>query len=212
MNTIALEGNSRKDFGKKATQALRKEDLVPCVMYGGEENTHFTVKYNDLKNIVFTDKFVTADITIDGKTTAAILKDSDFHPLSDRILHCDFQEMIKGRPVKVLIPVKLTGTPEGVLNGGKLELNLRKLAVKAVPAKLVTEIELDVTHLTLGKSVKVRDVKTDLEIMNPAGIPIAQVVVPRAMRSAATKAEDGTEGASEEEGSEEGATEEAAAE
>lgn len=206
MNVIQLEGKSRTDFGKKATQALRKEDKVPCVMYGGKENTHFFVEYNALKNIVFTDKFVTANVTVDGVEKQAILKDADFHPVTDRILHCDFQEMIKGTPVKVLIPVKLTGLAAGVKEGGKLELNLRKLMVKATPENLVTEIELDITHLTLGKSIKVRDVQTDLEIMNPSGIPIAQVVVPRAMRSAASKDEGGDEGTEEgAEGAEEGA-------
>lgn len=188
MNTVALEGKSRTDFGKKATQALRKENLVPCVMYGGKANTHFFVAYNDLKDIVFTDKFVIAKVNVEGKETEAILKDADFHPVTDRILHCDFQELVKGTPVKVQIPVRLTGLAAGVKEGGKLELNLRKLMVKAIPENLVTEITLDVTALTLGKSIKVRDVQTDLEIINPSGIPIAQVVVPRAMKSAASKA------------------------
>jgi large subunit ribosomal protein L25 len=188
MTSIELNGQPRTDFGKKATSLIRKEGKVPCVMYGGKENTHFVVEYSDLNDVVFTDKFNTVKVTVDGKTSTAILKDADFHPTTDRILHVDFQELVEGTPVKVQIPVKLTGFAIGVKAGGKLELSLRKLAVKAQPSQLISEIELDVTPIDLGKSLKVRDLKTDLEVLNPGGIPIAKVIIPRSMRSAATKA------------------------
>lgn len=188
MTTIELTGQPRADFGKKATALLRKEDKVPCVLYGGKENTHFSVEYKDLKDVVFTDKFTTVSISVDGKKSIGILKDLDFHPTTDRVLHVDFQELVDGKPVKVQIPVKLTGFANGVKAGGKLELSLRKLAVKAQPSNLVDCIEIDVTPLELGKSFKVRDLKTDMEILNPGGIPIAKVIIPRSMRSAASKA------------------------
>ncbi|MCB0509979.1 MAG: 50S ribosomal protein L25 [Chitinophagales bacterium] len=212
MNRIAFEAQARTDMGKKATQALRNEGMIPCVLYGGKENVHFAVTLKQIKDIVFTDKFVVADITVNGKTHEAILKDSDFHPINDTILHLDFQELVKGKKVKVEIPVKLTGTAPGVKAGGKLELSLRKLIVKTTPENLLSEIEVNVGHLTLGKSVKVRDLKTDLEIMNSLGNPIAQVIIPRAMRSAASKGADTSTPMEEEEeeGSETGA--EAAAE
>lgn len=212
MNTIAIEAEARTEMGKKATKALRAAGMIPCVLYGGKDNVHFAVTPKQVKHVVYTDKFVVAHITVNGKTHEAILKDSDFDAVSDQILHLDFQELVKGKKVKVLIPVKLTGFAAGVKEGGKLELNLRKLIVKTAPENLVTDIEVDVTKLTLGKSVKVRDLKTDLEIMNPLGNPIAQVVIPRAMRSAASKGPDGLDmedDAEGEEGSEEG---EAAAE
>lgn len=190
MNTIAFEAQARTAMGKKATKALRAEGLIPCVLYGGAENVHFAATPKQIKDIVYTDKFVTAKITVDGKTYEAILKDSDFDPVSDKPLHLDFQELVPGKKVKVSIPVKLTGFAAGVKEGGKLELNLRKLIVKTTPEDLVTDIEVDVTNLTLGKSVKVRDLNTDLEIMNPLGNPIAQVIIPRAMRSAASKSAD----------------------
>ena len=187
MNTISFEAQARTAMGKKATKALRAEGLIPCVLYGGAENVHFAATPKQIKDIVYTDKFVTAKITVDGKTYEAILKDSDFDPISDKPLHLDFQELVPGKKVKVAIPVKLTGFAAGVKEGGKLELNLRKLIVKTTPENLITDIEVDVTKLTLGKSVKVRDLNTDLEIMNPLGNPIAQVIIPRAMRSAASK-------------------------
>ena len=202
MNTIAIDAQARTEMGKKATKALRSTGMIPCVLYGGKENVHFSVTPKQVKHIVYTDKFVVAQITVNGNTHKAILKDSDFDPVTDQALHLDFQELVKGKKVKVLIPVKLTGFAEGVKEGGKLELNLRKLIVKTAPENLVTDIEVDITNLTIGKSVKVRDLKTDLEIMNPLGNPIAQVVIPRAMRSAAAGAAEGAEG---EEGAAEGA-------
>ena len=207
MNNIAIDAQVRTEMGKKATKALRAEGMIPCVLYGGKENIHFSVTPKQVKHVIYTDKFVVAQITVGGSTHDAILKDSDFDPVSDKCLHLDFQELVKGKKVKVGIPVKLTGFAEGVKEGGKLELTLRKLTVKMKPEDLITDIEVDVTHLTLGKSVKVRDLNSDLDIVNPAGIPIAQVIIPRAMRSAASKGEDestpeGEEGAEGEEGSE----------
>lgn len=211
MNTIAIDAQVRTEMGKKATKALRAEGMIPCVLYGGKENIHFAVTPKQVKHVIYTDKFVVAHITIGGNTHEAILKDSDFDPVSDRCLHLDFQELVKGKKVKVQIPVKLTGFAAGVKEGGKLELTLRKLTIKTTPENLITDIEVDVTHLTLGKSVKVRDLKSDLDIQNPGGIPIAQVIIPRAMRSAASKGvdastpleegEEGAEGAEDAEGS-----------
>lgn len=202
MNTIAIEAQARTEMGKKATKALRAEGLIPCVLYGGKENIHFAVTPKQIKHVVYTDKFVVAQITVGGQTRDAILKDSDFDPVTDQPLHLDFQELVKGKNVKVQIPVKLTGFAAGVKEGGKLELVLRKLIVKTTPEKLITDIEVDVTHLTLGKSVKVRDLKSDLEIMNPLGNPIAQVIIPRAMRSASSKGPATGGGEDEEEGEE----------
>lgn len=191
MNKIELQGQLRTELGKKAAKLLRKEDKVPCVLYGGKENISFAVDRMALKDVVYTDKFHTVNITVDGKSYNAILKDVDLHPINERPIHVDFQELVPNTPVKVQIPVKLTGFAKGVKNGGKLELSLRTLAIKATPEQLVSEIELDVTPIGLGKSLKVRDLKTDLEVMNPSGIPIAKVIIPRAMRSAASKAEGG---------------------
>lgn len=187
MKTISLEGQRRADSGKKAAKLLRKQELVPCVMYGGDETVSFSVKYNDLLKIVYTNEFLKVGVKIDGKSVDALVKDIDFHPTSDRILHVDFQELVPGHLVKTTIPVKLTGKAKGVLVGGVLELNLRTLAVKATPEQLVDHIPLDVSALDLGKAIKVSALKTDLTILTPGSIPIARVIIPRAMRSAKTK-------------------------
>jgi len=184
MNKIQFEAQARTEMGKKATKALRKEGLIPAVIYGGEENIHLAVTPKQIKPVVYTDKFVVVDITVDGKTYSTILKDADFDPVTDHPLHLDFQELTSGTKVKVEVPVKITGFAKGVKNGGVLSQNLRKLAIKALPENLVTEIEIDVTDLNIGKSIKVRDVETDLEILTPGGNPIVQVIVPRALRGA----------------------------
>lgn len=193
MKTISLEGQKRQSAGKKSAKLLRKADMVPCVMYGGSENVSFKVKYNDLLKIVFTNEFLKVNVNVDGTSAEALVKDIDFHPVTDRILHVDFQELVAGKIVKTEIPVKLNGRPKGVAAGGVLELNLRKLAVKATPEQLVEFVELDVTELELGKSIKVSDLETELNVLTPGGNPIARVIVPRAARSAAA-AEDGAEG------------------
>lgn len=190
MNTIAIEAQARTEMGKKATKALREQGLIPAVLYGGDENVHFSVTLKQIKNVVYTDKFVIAEITVDGKTYKTILKDSDFDPVTEQALHLDFQELTPGTKVKVNVPIRLTGFARGVKNGGVLTLNLRQLAIKALPKDLVTEIVVDVTELRIGKSIKVRDLKTDLEIMTPGGNPIVQVIVPRALRSAGIDDED----------------------
>ena len=196
MKTISLEGQKRQDAGKKAAKLVRKEDMVPCVMYGGKENVSFKVKYNDLLKIVFTNEFLKVNVTVDGNSADALVKDIDFHPVTDRILHVDFQELVAGKVIKTEIPVKLNGRPKGVADGGVLELNLRKLAVKATPDQLVEFVELDVTALELGKSIKVSELETDLNVLTPGGNPIARVIVPRAARSAAVEeAVEGEEGA-----------------
>tara|TARA_B110000908_G_C10083541_1_gene370709 strand:- start:45 stop:674 length:630 start_codon:yes stop_codon:yes gene_type:complete len=209
MKTISLEGQKRESAGKKAAKLVRKEDRVPCVMYGGMENISFSVKYNDLLKIVYTDAFLKVNVKVDSINVEALVKDIDFHPVTDKILHVDFQELVPGKIIKTEIPVKTTGRAKGVATGGVLELNLRKLIVKATPEQLVPFISLDVTNLELGKSIKVQDVKTDLNILTPGGNPIARVVVPRAMRSESAE-EEGEEVAEGAEGAE--TTTEAAAE
>ncbi len=189
MKTISLEGQKRESAGKKAAKLVRKEDRVPCVMYGGMENISFSVKYNDLLKIVYTDAFLKVNVKVDSINVEALVKDIDFHPVTDKILHVDFQELVPGKIIKTEIPVKTTGRAKGVATGGVLELNLRKLIVKATPEQLVPFISLDVTNLELGKSIKVQDVKTDLNILTPGGNPIARVVVPRAMRSESAEEE-----------------------
>lgn len=191
MESIALSGTSRKDVGTKSAKELRRSERVPCVLYGGKENTHFDVRELDVRNIVFTGEFRTVDIDIEGSKHKAILKDVQFHPVTDRIQHIDFQELVDGRKIVCEIPIRLTGFATGVQAGGKLEQTLRSITIKALPKDLVDHLEVDVTALELGKSIKIREIDTKgLEIMNSDSVPVASVVVPRALRSAQSEQVD----------------------
>ncbi len=189
MQTINIEGTLRNSIGKSATKETRANDLVPCVLYGGKENVHFTASQLSVKKIIFTPNFYKANIEVDGKSYTAIVKDVQYHPVSDKILHVDFQELVPGVKVTTHIPVRTTGASEGVKKGGKLLLNVRKLKVKSTPEQLQDTIVIDVSHLDLGQSFKVRDIKgVEMEVLASPSIPMATIEIPRSLKSAATKA------------------------
>ncbi|MEX0811927.1 MAG: 50S ribosomal protein L25 [Chitinophagales bacterium] len=206
MNTINLKGTLRTDIGKKATSKLRADGFVPCNLYGGDKNINFHAPYNDFTKLIYTPDFFKTIIEVEGKEYEAVIREVQFHPVTDRITHIDFLELIPGRAVTVDIPVELTGLAKGVKNGGKLILKTRKIRVKATPDKMVNVIKVDVTNLALGKSIKVKEAITnELEVITSASIPVASVVVPRAMRSAAEiEEEEAAEAAAAEAGEDEG--------
>lgn len=185
MQVFELKGEVRTDLGKKATKVLREENRVPCVLYGGGENIHFSVLEKDLSKLVYTPFVYIVKITVDGNSYESVMREIQFHPVSDRILHMDFYQIFAEKPVIIEVPVKLKGFAEGVQAGGKLVQVIRKLKVKALPANLPGEVELDVTSLGLGKSVKVKELSFDnFEIVNAKEVVIAQVKVTRASKSA----------------------------
>ena len=161
MQVFELQGELRTDLGKKATNLLRAEGKVPCVLYGGKVN-------------------------VAGQSYEAVMREIQFHPVSDRVLHMDFYQISEDKPVIMEVPVKLQGFAEGVQAGGKLSLVVRKLKVKAIPANLPGEIVLDVTNLGLGKSIKVKDLSFEnFEIVNAKEVVVAQIKLTRAARAAA---------------------------
>ena len=127
METVKLSANARVDLGKKESKALRNAGNVPCVLYGGESTVHFSVKSIDLRNLVYTPNVYTTEIELDGKTYKAILKDIQFHPVTDAILHVDFMELVEGKEITLSVPVILNGNAKGVMQGGKLRKNMRRL-------------------------------------------------------------------------------------
>ena len=184
MQVFELKGELRTDLGKKATKVLREEKKVPCVLYGGKENIHFSVVEKDLSKLVYTPFVYIVKIMIDGNAYEAVMREIQFHPVTDRILHIDFYHIFAEKPVIIEVPVKLKGFAEGVQAGGKLVQVIRKLKVKALPANLQGEVELDVTSLGLGKSIKVKELSFDnFEVVNTKEVVIAQVKVTRASKS-----------------------------
>ena len=202
MEIVAVKGQVRTDVGKKASKAVRKEGRVPCVIYGTQDTLHFSIDPKEVKPLVYTPAFKLAEVELDGATHKCIIKDIQFHPVSDEIVHIDFLALTDGHKVKVEIPVGFQGVSPGMKLGGKLQQNLRRVKVKTTPENLVDQLVLDVSHLELGQSVRVRDIQVGegIEIMSPAGTPIATVEIPRALRSAASAAskEAGAEDADDE--------------
>jgi large subunit ribosomal protein L25 len=189
MKTFELKGTLRADLGKKATKAVRASESIPCVIYGGNENTHFTATASDVRKLVYSPEVFLVDLDIEGKQVKTIMKALQFHPVSDKILHIDFLEVFETKPVTVEIPVQLEGLAEGVKAGGKLSLEMRKLKVKGVYPQIPEKITIDVTALGLGKSIQVGNVSAEnLEILNAKNAVVAQVKLTRAARGAAANA------------------------
>jgi len=189
MKTFELKGTVRTDLGKKASKADRVAETVPCVLYGGAANVHFTTTVSDLRKLVYSPDVFIVDLDVDGNKCKAIMKALQFHPVSDRVLHIDFLQVTEDKPVIVEIPVKLEGLAEGVKAGGKLALEMRKLKVKAVYTKIPERIVIDVTSLGLGKTIQVAKVAVEnLEILNAKNAVVAQVKLTRAARGAAAAA------------------------
>ena len=192
MKSIEINGSLRAETGKKATRELRKNDSVPCVLYGinKDENgnqvaTHFTVTNDGLRKLVYTPHIYVVDLNIDGKITTAIMKDIQFHPVTDKILHVDFLQIDESNPIVMEAPVKLEGLAEGVKAGGKLALQVRKLRVKALYNLIPEKLIIDVTNLGLGKTIKVGDLKFEgLQLLNAKEAVVCGVKLTRAARGA----------------------------
>ena len=192
MRSIAINGSLRTEIGKKATKSVRKADAVPCVLYGAQKDangnqvaTHFTVTNDELRNLVYTPHIYVVDLTIDGKTVNAIMKDIQFHPVTDKILHVDFYQIDEANPIVMEVPVKLEGLAEGVKAGGKLALQVRKLKVKALYNVIPERLVVDVTNLGLGKTIKVGELSYEgLELLNAKEAVVCAVKLTRAARGA----------------------------
>jgi large subunit ribosomal protein L25 len=189
MKTFELAGSKRESIGKKAAKAYRKESLVPCVLYGGTEVVHFTVTKEGIRKLIYTPEIFIVDLTIEGAQCKAILKDSQYHPVSDELLHVDFQQIFEDKPVTLEVPVVLEGLAQGVKDGGKLSLEIRKLKVKGLYKNFPEKLTVNVETLGLGKTIQVGNLQFDnLELLNAKDNVVAAVKLTRAARGAAAKA------------------------
>ena len=194
MKSIEVKGTARTIAERssdqaRALKAIRKDNGVPCVLYGGGENIHFTVPAEGLRNLVYTPHIYVVDLIIDGKKVNAILKDIQFHPVKDNILHVDFYQIDEAKPIVMEVPVQLEGLAEGVRAGGKLALQLRKLKVKALYNVIPERLVVDVTSLGLGKTIKVGELSYEgLELINAKEAVVCAVKLTRAARGAAATA------------------------
>ncbi len=216
MKTFQLVGTPRTELGKKAVKALRKQDLIPAILNGGAvfnlpytgklnegekiveiaNNqavivTDFAVPTNAVRKLVYTPEIFAVELTIGKKKVMAVVKDLQFHPVEDKILHMDFLEVNDKKPIVMEVPVSLEGHSEGVKAGGKLSLGMRKLKVKAIYTKIPEKLVINIDNLGLGKTIQVGDLHFDgLEIMNAKSTIVCAVKLTRAAKSAtATKTE-----------------------
>ncbi len=189
MQTIEIKGTVRTELGKKSTKALRAEGSVPCVIYGGEQNIHFTAPEAEFRKIIYTPNVYIINVNVDGTVYPTILQDTQFHPVKEQILHADFLAVKEDKPVVIEIPVKLEGFAEGVKAGGKLQLEKRKLKVKALAKDLPDELTINIDSLGLGKTMQVGQLSYDnLELLNAKNAVVVAVRLTRAARAAAQQA------------------------
>ena len=225
MKTYQLNAEARTDLGKKAAKALRKENKIPAVLNGGKLveldkdgnyngkllagekvvpigrdgkaiiTTDLVVNFADVRKLIYSTDVCVIDLTFEGQTRKAVLKDLQFHPVSDAVLHMDFMEVYEDKPVVVEIPVHLEGHAVGVKSGGKLYLSMKKVKVKGLYKDIPETIILNVDDLEIGKSIKVGDCKYDnFELVNAKELVIAGVRTTRAAANAAATEEGEAEG------------------
>lgn len=185
MKSFQLSGVGRADLGKKAAKEIRKSDAVPGVLYGGAETIHFTVTQDAIRKLIFTPEIFKVELTIDGKSYNAIIKDLQFHPVSDRVLHIDFLEIFEEKPIVIEVPVVLEGLAEGVKQGGKMSLEMRKLRVKALYNNVPEKLTVNTSSLGLGKTIQVGELSfPNLELINAKNAVVCAVKLTRAARGA----------------------------
>lgn len=180
MKTAQLSGSPRANVGKKDAAALRNAGLVPCVLYGTGEQTHFSVKSVDIEKIVFSPEVYQVELDVEGKKAKAIIRELQQHPVKDTIQHVDFLELTADKPVKIGLPVRLTGSSRGVMNGGRLMQVFRKLNVVGLAKDLPDAITLDIAPLRIGQSIRVKDVQIPgVTVLDPANAVVVSVKMAR---------------------------------
>jgi large subunit ribosomal protein L25 len=188
MKTAQLSGSPRVNVGKKDAAALRRAEQVPCVLYGLGEQTHFSVRRIDMEKLVFSPEVYKIELEIDGKKTSGIIRELQQHPLTGIIQHVDFLELSDSKPVRVGLPVRLTGSSRGVMAGGKLMQTFRRLQVVGLPQDLPEAIVLDISKLKIGKSIRVGSIEIPgVKFLDPAN---AVVVAVKMARGAIKPADD----------------------
>ena len=198
MKEITVSGQKRTDLGKKASKALRKQGMVPCNIYGEKKDENgkpvalaFASPMSELRKLVYTPHIYVVNLNIDGESHPAILKELQFHPVTDALLHVDFYEVNDEKPITIGVPVKLNGLAQGVRDGGRMNLSIRKIDVTAPYQNIPEHLDIDVTSLRLGKSIKVGDLSFEgLELSTPKQVVVCSVKMTRQAVDSSAAADD----------------------
>lgn len=189
MKTFQINAKKRDTYGKKESKQVRRDGSIPCAIYGNGETVHFSVDAKEIKPLIYTPNAHIVEINIEGNIELGVMREVQYHPVREEILHIDFFHVVEGKPVVMDVPVRLEGNSEGVKVGGKLSLSKRKLRISATIDNLPDEIVVDVTTLALGKSIFVGDLQYDnVTLLTPASTAICAVRMTRAARGAAAAA------------------------
>jgi len=204
MKSVSISAEKRVDLGKKEAKALRAAGKVPCVIYGGENIQHFAATEIAFNNLVYTPNVYTVAIDIGGSTVQALIKDIQFHPVTDRIIHVDFIELTPGKDVNTEIPVVINGNAIGVRNGGKLRKTLRKISIRSTPEHLPDAISLDISDMKIGDKIYVRDIDAEkFDILTSGNAVVVAVKTARnVIEEEEVEGAEGAEGAEASEGTE----------
>ena len=190
MKSVSISGSLRENVGKKDAKAQRNQGMIPCVIYGGKEQKMFVVDERQFKNLIYTPEVRYAEVNIDGDVRKAIIQETQFHPISDKLLHVDFLEVVDGKPITIELPLKITGTSPGVLKGGQLKKRVRKLKVRGLLENIPEEITADISSMEINDMTKISDIHIDnLEIVDNPNKVILSVVPTRGSAAAATEEE-----------------------
>ena len=186
MEIIAIQGQPKESSGKQEAKKIRRNGMVPAVLYksGGGGTLSFSVSPQEFRHLVYSPKFKLAEITFEGQKHSCILKDIQFHPVTDAVLHLDFLELVPGVSFKASVPLRFDGTAPGVKAGGKFLPKLRKVNILTTPEKVVDEVIADISQMDLGQTIRVRDIQVPdgVVITNSSAVPIASIEIPRALK------------------------------
>jgi large subunit ribosomal protein L25 len=189
MKTIRIIGEARTDLGTTATRRLREEGKIPCILYGGKEHVSFSAYAGDFKNVVYTPNTYLVQIEVGGKKYKSVLRDIQFHPVNDDVIHLDFLQVFDDKPVSIPIPVKIEGNSPGVRAGGKLLVKNKKLRVRGLIGNMPDFISINIDKLELGKSIKVSEIDAKgLELLDSPANAVVSVLTTRATKQAADEA------------------------
>ncbi len=195
MKTVSLSGSLRGNVGKKDAAALRRDGRVPSVLYGGTEQIHFHVSELEVKKLIFSPDAYEVQLDLNGKMFRSIMKDIQFHPVTDRPVHIDFLQMFEDKEIAVQLPVRTVGNSVGVINGGRLAVNFRTVTVSALPNALPESIEVNITKLKIGQDVRVKNITLEgCRILQPDNAVVVAVKLTRAAMSASGDDDEDEEG------------------
>ncbi len=185
MKTLELKGQKRENIGRRGSKDLRIAEMIPCVIYGGAAPVHFSAELAELKNFIYSPEVYFASISVDGTTYKGVMKEVQFHPVTDDLHHVDFFEVQEDKKVKIALPIKIVGNSVGVRSGGRLAVNVRKLSVEALPKDLPDFIEIDISNMNIGDKMRISEMKLNGgTFLDAANVVVAAVTVTRNTKSA----------------------------